>query len=115
MDNNIDEQNGSGGGNWDTAARSDLRLALFDTDGSTLLGSADLTGLGGAEQLTGVLLETAGTYFVRVQGSDNGDDIAVDTQFYGLSVGIAAIAIPEPGTFGLLSLCGLALVRRRKR
>jgi hypothetical protein len=112
---NIDEQNGSGGGNWDTAARSDLRLALFDTDGSTLLGSADLTGLGGAEQLTGVLLETAGTYFVRVQGSDNGDDIAVDTQFYGLSVGIAAIAIPEPGTFGLMSLCGLALVRRRKR
>ena len=112
---NIDEQGGSGGGNYDTAARSDLRLAVFDTDGTTLLGSADLTGLGGDEQLTGLQANSAGTYFVRIQGTDNGDSIVVDTQFYGLTVGVAAIAIPEPGSLVLLSLCGLVLARRRRR
>ena len=112
---NIDEQGGSGGGNFDTAARSDLELALFDADGSTLLASSDVTSFGGDEQLSGVQLDEAGTYFVRVRGADNDDSIEVDTQFYGLSVSVAAIAIPEPGTLGLLSLCGLFLVHRRRR
>lgn len=112
---NIDEQNGSGGGDFDTRARSDLALALFDSDGTTLLGTADVTGLGGDEQLTGVQLDNAGTYFVRISGDDNDDSIAVDTQFYGLTVSVAAIAIPEPATFGLLSLSGLILACRRRR
>jgi len=112
---NIDEQNGSGGGDFDTRARSNLDLALFDTDGTTLLGSSNVTGFGGNEQLTGVQLENAGTYFVRVRGADNDDSISVDTQFYGLTVNVAAIAIPEPATFGLLSFGGLALVSRRRR
>ena len=112
---NIDEQNGGGGGDFDTRARSNLDLALFDTDGTTLLGSSNVTGFGGNEQLTGVQLENAGTYFVRVRGADNDDSISVDTQFYGLTVNVAAIAIPEPATFGLLSLGGLALVSRRRR
>ncbi len=101
-------------GNFDTTARSDLRLTVFDTDGTTSLGSADLTGLGGNEQLTGLQANSAGTYFVRIQGSDNGDSIDVDTQFYGLTVSVAAIAIPEPGSLVLLSLCGLVLARRRR-
>ena len=104
-----------GSGNFDTTARSDLRLTVFDTDGTTSLGSADLTGLGGNEQLTGLQANSAGTYFVRIQGSDNGDSIDVDTQFYGLTVSVAAIAIPEPGSLVLLSLCGLVLARRRRR
>lgn len=104
-----------GGGNFDTTARSDLTLAFFDTDGTTLLGSADLTGLGGNEQLSGLQANAAGTYFVRIQGTDNGDSIVVDTQFYGLTVAVAAIAIPEPGSLVLLSLCGLVLARRRRR
>ncbi len=112
---NIDEQNGSGGGDFDTRARSDLALALFDSDGTTLLGTADVTGLGGDEQLTGVQLDNAGTYFVRISGDDNDDSIAVDTQFYGLTVSVAAIAIPEPATFGLLSLSGLILACCRRR
>ncbi|MCH2181012.1 MAG: matrixin family metalloprotease [Mariniblastus sp.] len=112
---NIDEQGGSGGGDFDTRARSNLDLALFDTDGTTLLGSSNVTGLGGNEQLTGLQLDDAGTYFVRVRGADNDDSIDIDTQFYGLTVSVAAIAIPEPATFGLLSLGGLALISRRRR
>lgn len=104
-----------GSGNFDTTARSDLALDLFDTDGTTLLGSADLTGLGGNEQLSGLQLDTAGTYFVQITGADNRDSIDVDTQFYGLTVAVAAIAIPEPGSLVLLSLCGLVLARRRRR
>ena len=104
-----------GSGNFDTRARSNLDLALFDTDGTTILGTSNVTGFGGNEQLTGLQLDNAGTYFVRVRGADNDDSIVVDTQFYGLTVSVSAIAIPEPATFGLLSLCGLALARRRRR
>ena len=52
----------------------------------------------------------------RVESFLRGGDTLVNVpQFYGLSVGTAAIAIPEPSTLGLLGVCGLVLVRRRMR
>lgn len=53
-----------------TLQLSDLTLALFDTNGTSLLESANLTGAGGSESIVRQLLP--GTYFARVKGlSDN--------------------------------------------
>ena len=100
---------------FDTSLRSDLALALFDTDGVTLLAEIDAAGLGGIETLSDINLATAGTYFIRVTGADNLDSIAVDTQFYGLNITVAASAIPEPGAFFVIGCLGaMGLVRRRR-
>lgn len=85
--------------------RSDLKLALFDTNGTTQLAFADNTGLGGNEQITFDLL-VAGTYFARITGLDNPDTTQLDTQFYGLTASLAAI--PEPATLALVGLVGIS-------
>ena len=95
---------------WNTDLRSDLALALYGTDGTTLLSSANLTGLGGNEQVN-FNLGSGGTYYLRVTGLDNADAIAVDTQFYALSVQV----VPEPGTIAALGLGAALLARRRRR
>lgn len=95
--------------------RIDLSLTLFDTNGSTILLSVNATGLGGDETLSFDLL-TAGTYFVRVNGTANPDTTTLDTQFYGLTVSLAAI--PEPATIaliGVVGLGGLGYWKRRQR
>ena len=56
---------------FDASARSDLALAIFDLDGTSLLGSADETEQGGIESLEGLSLPAAGEYFVRVTGGDD--------------------------------------------
>lgn len=65
-------QNGDGscsaGTNFNSASQSDLTLTLYDTNGSTILTTANATGTGSAESITDFPL-TAGTYFVRVTGS----------------------------------------------
>ncbi len=95
---------------FDTRFRSDLSLSLFGVDGTTLLQTVNANGLGGNEQLS-FFLNSAGTYFVRVNGIDNGDAIAVDTQFYGVSLS----TVPEPGTMAALGLGAAMLLRRRRR
>jgi len=95
--------------------RIDLALTLFDTNGTTVLQTVNATGLGGDESLTFDLL-TPGTYFVRVNGAFNPDTTTLDTQFYGLTVSLAAI--PEPTTIAMLGLVGLGgygVWKRRKR
>lgn len=114
---NATPQNGGGATPWSSLNRSDLALALFDTDGTTLLASSNLTGLGGNESLFFVL-NAAGTYFVRVTGVDNPDASALDTQFYGLTVSISAI--PEPMAIALLGVASIGgagswWYRRRQR
>ncbi len=99
---------------FDTQSRSDLVLSLFDQDGSTLLAQSDITGLGGAESIDDFLLSAPGTYFVQITGTDNADALAVDTQFYGLTISAAFTAIPEPGSFALLALIGSAACLRRR-
>lgn len=91
--------------------RSNLALALFDSTGTTLLGFADNTGLGGSEFISASL--NAGTYLARITGADNPDTLAIDTQFYGLT--ISTEAVPEPATMTLLGLAAVAIARRRRK
>lgn len=100
------------GQSFNTQTRSDLSLALFDTDGTSLLSSANANGLGGNEAINFDLVG-AGTYFLRVTGSDNPDAVAIKTQFYGLSASFTAV--PEPGTFAVLLVAGAAVLLRRPR
>lgn len=98
---------------FDTRARNDLTLTLLAADGTTVLGTANDTGLGGNETL--VLDLASGTYYIRITGVNNGDAILLDTQFYGLT--ISFVPIPEPAT--VLVVAGVALgggwvVRRRR-
>ena len=115
----LTQPQGTGGGPtgnnvlFNTAERSDLALALFDTDGTTLLALEDANGLGGSEAINDFFLADAGTYFVRVTGLDNPDSTTIKTQFYGLSIGFTAI--PEPSFGGLLMFgAALTLLRRRR-
>ncbi|MGI9457877.1 MAG: pre-peptidase C-terminal domain-containing protein, partial [Aeoliella sp.] len=56
---------------FDASARSDLALAIFDPNGTTILDSADATGQGGVESLVDVILPAAGQYFARITGGDD--------------------------------------------
>ncbi len=106
----------SGGGaddDFNTRLRSDMTLELLGTNGSTVLASANATGLGGSESISGFLLNTAGTYFVRVTGVDNADAISLDTQFYGLTLNFSAV--PEPATAALFAVVGMAFLTIRRR
>lgn len=65
------------------AALNDLTLQLLDTDGITVLASANNTGQGGSETIEDILLPNTGVdYFVRVTGADN------NVQMYELSVAV---------------------------
>lgn len=99
---------------FNTRNRSDLALSLFDIDGSTLLFSSNVAGLGGIESITDFDLFSAGTYFVRVTGVDNTDASSLDIQFYGLSVSFTS-AIPEPSSLLVLAGMATALGLRRRR
>jgi serralysin len=68
-------------------ALSNLSLALFDTNGSSLLGSADNNPIGLGEQILHQLLP--GTYYARVRGAQN------DVQLYGLNFDAF---LPLPGS-----------------
>ncbi|MEQ1904303.1 MAG: matrixin family metalloprotease [Pirellulaceae bacterium] len=99
---------------FDTRLRSDLSLALFDTNGTSLLISSNTTSFGGNETISNFFLGNAGTYFVRIQSVDNPDSIALDTQFYGLNVSF--VSVPEPGSIALLVGLGITWsVSRRRR
>ena len=52
---------------FDANSRVDLALSVFDSDGESLLGSSDQSGLGGTETLSSILLEP-GTYFTQITG-----------------------------------------------
>jgi serralysin len=101
---------------FNTRNRVDMTLTLFDTNGTTILQTANLNGFGGDESILFNLL-SAGTYFVRVNGTSNGDPVALDTQFYALSM--VLVAVPEPATIALMGGIGVAITgtwwnRRRK-
>ncbi|NOZ40067.1 MAG: matrixin family metalloprotease [Planctomycetes bacterium] len=88
-----------------SSAQSNLTLALYDSDGTSLLEFSNDTGLGLSEQIDNFQLSVAGDYFVRVGGLNN------TAQFFQLDV----TAVPEPTTLLLLVLgsIGSTLTRRR--
>jgi serralysin len=80
-------------GLFNTSAQSDLMLRLYNGTGSTLVATANNSGLAGVESLVDMALATAGTYVVRISGSANA------AQFYHL--GITAVPDFLPGDVNL--------------
>ncbi len=58
----------TGGSLFDPGVVQDLKVDVLDTDGVTVLDSADANGFGEAETALGAI-STPGTYFIRVRGS----------------------------------------------
>lgn len=90
----------------DTRLLNNLALALLGTDGTTVLATSAAAPLGQTESILGQML-IAGTYFIRVTGSDD------RAQFYSLATNFAAI--PEPGSALLLCASSIGLLIRRRR
>ena len=67
----------------DSRSLSNLTLQLIDTNGFSVLGTSNASGLGGSESLS--MLLGAGTYYARVTGAQN------DIQLYELSVAVAGL------------------------
>ena len=108
---NLTVQSGAGDVAFDTRLRSDLTLTLLGTNGTTVLLSVNANGLGGNETLT-FDLPAGGTYFLRITGVDNADVIALDSQFYGLTV----TPVPEPtSVFLVASIVGVGGWSARRR
>lgn len=72
---------GGSASSFNASAQADLTLRIYSADGSTLLGSANATGSGGIETISGLPLE-AGTYILRVSGTGA-------AQMYSLTANIA--------------------------
>lgn len=70
---------------FDSLRVHDLPVRLVDSDGSTVLASADLTGAGEPEELTGVVLPH-GSGFLEIGGAT-----ADDVQLYSLELTVAAL------------------------
>ena len=69
---------------FETTSTSDLSLAVFDRDGTTMIAEAELAAIGEAESITSLLLHEPGTYFARVRGPVT-TSLQV-TQFYQLDL-----------------------------
>ncbi len=67
---------------FNTAAKSDLSLTLWDSDGTSILDSANDNGLGGEELLESLFLFEPGDYYVSVAGAQNA------AQFYELGIDV---------------------------
>lgn len=90
----------SAGTNFNALNRQDLGLEILDTNGTTVLASANATGAGGSESLSNVALPGAGTYFVRVDGPNNEAqlyefDLGIGATGGGANVGFANVIIDE--------------------
>jgi hypothetical protein len=102
-------QNGSQS-SFDTRDDNDLSLAVFDTDGQTLLADIDLVSNGIAEVLSNLLLPEAGTYFARVLGD------ADRLQMYALQIAtelVPDLRIPgDANNDGRVDLSDFLILRR---
>lgn len=78
--------------NIDSLAVADLNVQIYDTNGSTVLGTAAVNPAGSAETLTDVLLPVAGNYYVRVYEGDS----PFGSQLYRLDLSVAAPPCQPP-------------------
>jgi len=84
------------GSTFDSRTVHDLAVEILDSDGSTILASEDDTGSGESENLS-VILEEAGTYYIRVRGDSTNNiqayeisALAIDLPFLPLSLQLNA-------------------------
>ncbi len=75
---------------FDASARADLSLRIWDTDGLTVLATADALPAGGIESLLGIALPAAGEYFASIT------TITDTVQLYRLDVSVES-AVPIVG------------------
>jgi serralysin len=78
---------GGGQNSFNTRALSNLRLRLYDTNGTTLLSDQSANGIGSSESIDNFVVDS-GTYFVRVTGAAN------NVQMYRLDVTADNAALP---------------------
>ncbi len=82
-DDNAQAGNGScpSGNDTDSGSFADLTIDIYESDGTTLIATADDTGKGDSETIA--VPVTAGTYFVRIYETGTGP---AQTQFYSLEI-----------------------------
>lgn len=73
-------------GSFNSKNQNDLTLTLLGADGTTVLQTRNVGGLGVAETITDFAVGAPGTFFVKVSGAT-----ADKVQLYGLSIDVAAI------------------------
>jgi len=74
---------------FNTKALANLMFNIFGTDGTTLLGTASGNAAGLNESISGLALNSSGTYFIRVaQEAGSPDNI----QLYGLDLSFSPLA-----------------------
>jgi hypothetical protein len=85
----------NGGSSYNSLTIHDLSIEVLDTDGSTVLLTADSNGLGGSE--TAAIPLAAGTYFVRVNGGATNTVQLYDIDVDAADVAFLPITISLPG------------------
>jgi autotransporter-associated beta strand protein len=74
----------TGTSSFNAKAQNDLTLTIFAADGTTVLGTYNTAGLGGAEAFQEMFVKTPGDYYARITGSN------ATTQMYRLDVSAGA-------------------------
>ncbi|MEO1496842.1 MAG: matrixin family metalloprotease [Planctomycetota bacterium] len=96
-----------------TRSLADLELGLFleDPFGRNIaeVAESNVTGLGGAESVSQILILPGREYLVRVSS------LTDQVQMYNLLLSLSPFVIPEPGAGFLLGLLGTIALRGRSR
>ncbi|RIK66566.1 MAG: hypothetical protein DCC65_09445 [Planctomycetota bacterium] len=90
-------------------AAANLNVQLVDTNGTTVLATADTQASGLAETISGITLPAAGDYFVRVYEGD----VPTTTQLYTLNISVTNIPCEDPTIDPIAddaSICSIAYV-----
>ncbi len=100
------QQNANGsctaGTNFNSLSQNDLVLELRGTNGTSVLDTANASGAGGTESITGFTLPGAGTYFLRVSGP------LANAQLYAIEASTNNLLFEdgfEAGNVALWDLC----------
>lgn len=78
---------------FDTVTLSDLAVSLLDSDGTTILATADNEAAGRTEFINNFLISDPGTYYLKVSPGAGGMDFI---QLYSLAVTVEAGPPPPP-------------------
>lgn len=87
-------------------ARSNLALTIFNTNGTSILTTADAQAAGGIETISNLLLPAAGTYYARVTGADD------TIQLYELDLAPTAVLLGDYNHDGIVNADDYTIWRR---